>query len=411
MPQAGSGARSDRPALLPSIPLEAPEPGTPTRRSPRDWAVDALCFLLALAAGFAIFVMMPDLNRLPVLLTLADVLLGLVACVALWWRRRYPVHLAVAVAPLLTFSAMASMAGTIALFTVAVHRRPAVVAPVTGLFLAVSLVYLAMRPDPSLPWWGELIFQLIATGAIVAWGMLVRARRQLVLSLRERALRAEAEQQLRVEQARQLERTRIAREMHDVLAHRISLVSVHAGALEFCPDAGPADVAASAGVIRESAHEALQDLRTILGVLRAEVAQDVPERPQPALADVPRLIAESTRAGMRVSCAIDVDDPLAVPAGIGRTAYRVVQEGVTNARKHAPGAEVAVTLEGGAGRGLTVEVANRRPVGPPVRPGIPGAGLGLAGLAERVGLCGGRLEQGHTANEDFRLGAWLPWPA
>ena len=98
--------------------------------------------------------------------------------------------------------------------------------------------------------------------------MFVRARRQLVVSLRDRAERAEAEQQLRVEQARQAERARIAREMHDVLAHRISLLSLHAGALEFRPDAPPEEVARAAGVIRASAHEALEDLREVIGVLR-----------------------------------------------------------------------------------------------------------------------------------------------
>ena len=94
----------------------------------------------------------------------------------------------------------------------------------------------------------SLIFVLLVTAATVAWGMFVRARRQLVASLRERADRAEAEQQLRVEQARQQERARIAREMHDVLAHRISLLSMHAGALEFRPDAPPEEVARAAGV-------------------------------------------------------------------------------------------------------------------------------------------------------------------
>ena len=114
--------------------------------------------------------------------------------------------------------------------------------------------------------------------------MFVRARRQLVLSLRERADRAEAEQQLHVEQARQQERARIAREMHDVLAHRISLLSMHAGALEFRPDAPPEEVARAAGIVRASAHQALQDLREVIGVLREEPAVNGgPERPQPTL--------------------------------------------------------------------------------------------------------------------------------
>jgi signal transduction histidine kinase len=240
--------------------------------------------------------------------------------------------------------------------------------------------------------------------------MLVRARRQLVVSLRDRARRAEAEQHLRVDQARQTERTRIAREMHDVLAHRISLVSVHAGALEFRADIPAEDVARSAAVIRENAHQALQDLREILGVLRApdgtQDGQDSPERPTPTLADVPRLVQESQQAGMRVDLTMLVE-PAEVPAATGRTAYRVVQEGLTNAHKHASGARVGVTLSGGPGEGLDVAVHNVRPVGDVPSP-IPGAGRGLAGLAERVEVAGGRLEHGPDG-AGWRLRVWLPW--
>ena len=167
--------------------------------------------------------------------------------------------------------------------------------------------------------------------------MFVRARRQLVASLRERAERAEAEQQLRVEQAQAQERARIAREMHDVLAHRISLLSMHAGALEFRPDADPEEIARAAGVVRASAHQALQDLREVIGVLREEPGDGDPERPQPTLEALPALLEESREAGMHVSHECKVEDLAAVPAGVGRNAYRIVQEGLTNARKHARG--------------------------------------------------------------------------
>ena len=241
--------------------------------------------------------------------------------------------------------------------------------------------------------------------------MFVRARRQLVASLRERADRAEAEQQMHVEQARQHERARIAREMHDVLAHRISLLSMHAGALEFRPDAPPEEIARAAGVVRASAHQALQDLREVIGVLREEpVANGGPERPQPTLANLPALLDESRAAGMHVSSECRVGDLATVPEGVGRNAYRIVQEGLTNARKHAHGATVDVLVDGGAGTGLTVEVRNRLPVGI-AAPFIPGAGTGLIGLSERASLAGGRLEHGRTAGGDFELRAWLPWPA
>jgi signal transduction histidine kinase len=182
--------------------------------------------------------------------------------------------------------------------------------------------------------WLSVGFIVIITAAIIAWGMYVRARRQLVLSLRERAERAEAEQQMRVEQAQAHERARIAREMHDVLAHRISLLSMHAGALEFRPDAPPEEIARAAGVVRASAHQALEDLREVIGVLREESLDGDPERrsrrsrrSRPA-----RRVARGRHARQ---LRVPVRGSRRVPDGVGRNAYRIVQEALTNARKHA----------------------------------------------------------------------------
>jgi signal transduction histidine kinase len=148
-------------------------------------------------------------------------------------------------------------------------------------------------------------------------------------------------------------------------------------------------------VIRENAHQALQDLREVIGVLRAPVG----ELPQRTLADVRELVAESSRVGMRVGLREEVGD--AVPDLAGRTAYRVVQEALTNARKHAPGATVDVHLAGAPGQGLTVEVCNHPP-DPDPEPSVA-PGQGLVGLAERVALASGRLEHGPTA-----AGGWRP---
>jgi signal transduction histidine kinase len=155
--------------------------------------------------------------------------------------------------------------------------------------------------------------------------------------------------------------------MHDVLGHRLSLLSVHAGALEFRPDASPEEIARAAKVIRENAHLALQDLREVIGVLRAPVG----ELPQPTLADLRQLVAESGRAGMRVGLREELGGAT-VPDLVGRTAYRTVQEGLTNARKHAPGAEVVVRLAGSPGEGLTVEVGNEAAGPGPRRAPTPG---------------------------------------
>jgi len=273
---------------------------------------------------------------------------------------------------------------------------------VFALSLLAAVVYVVLRPEPGVP--GVLLFMLgvAIQGGAVGWGLVVRHRRQLVLSLRERAVAAETEARLRAERAQHQAREQIAREMHDVLSHRLSLLSVHAGALEYRPDAPAEEIARAAAVIRESAHQALQDLREVIGVLRAPVG----ELPQPTFGDLHELVAESSRAGMRVDLREETSGT--VPDGVGRTTYRIVQEALTNARKHAPGAEVRARVAGEPGQGLTVEVCNAVPAAAP--PPDARSGQGLAGLAERVALAGGRLDHGPTAEGGFRLSAWLPWP-
>jgi signal transduction histidine kinase len=193
--------------------------------------------------------------------------------------------------------------------------------------------------------------------------------------------------------------------MHDVLAHRLSLLSVHAGALEFRPDAPAEEVAEAAGVIRESARAALEELRSVVGVLREDGGESVTQPPQPTLADLAALVEEARAAGMRLTARIELGDA-APPAAVGRTAYRIAQEGLTNARKHAPGAAVTLivrTLDGD----LKVEVRSLAPVAVASAP-LPGAGTGLIGLAERVALAGGELEHGVDPDGAFVLRARLP---
>jgi signal transduction histidine kinase len=233
----------------------------------------------------------------------------------------------------------------------------------------------------------------------VGWGLYVRSRRALLQTLRERAERAETVAKLEAEQGQLRAREEIAREMHDVLGHRLSLLSVHAGALAYRPDASTEEIAGAAEIIRSSAHQALQDLREVIGVLRAPVG----ELPQPAFGDLPVLVEGAQRAGVPVELELDASG--ALPEHVGRTAYRIVQEGLTNAMKHAPGEPVTIRVIGAPGNGLTVDVSNPAPgSGPGDR------GQGLKGLAERAALVEGRLEHGKTPEGDFRLSAWLPWP-
>ncbi|MEO6084608.1 MAG: histidine kinase [Umezawaea sp.] len=376
--------------------------GSVRTRSLRDWAVDTALFTVSVLFGLVVAATrieshsMPD----PAWLFPLDFVTFVIGSVGLWWRRRWPVQFAVLMVFFGSFSELSAMALMIALFTVAIHRPPRTTMAVVALCLPSSAFAVAIRPEPDVPWELLLGFGIAMQGAAIGWGLFIHHRRQLIVSLHDRAARAETEAHLRAEQVQHEVREAIAREIHDVLGHRLSLLSVHAGALEYRPDAPAADIARAAKVIRENSHQALQDLREVIGVLRAPVG----EMPQPTFADLAQLVEESAGANMRVSLRSEVEDE--VPDTAGRTVYRIVQESLTNARKHAAESEVDVRVSGYPASGLTVSVENSRPrVTSPA-----GSGRGLLGLAERVALAGGTLEHGPTPAGGWRIEAWLPWP-
>lgn len=366
------------------------------RRSLRDWCVDIGLFTFAVLFGLLLVGVRVDADELPrhEWLFGLDQFLGAVGCGLLWLRRRWPTGVPAVLVAASAVSELVGGAAMVALFTVVLHRPARVVWLLVGGGVVASLVFVLLRPEGNQPLAFSIAFGIAVQGAVVGWGFVVRHRRELVVSLTERAARAETEAQLSQLRARES----IAREMHDVLGHRLSLLSVHAGALEYRPDAPAADVARAAGVIRESAHQALQDLREVIGVLRAPVQ----ELPQPVYADLPALVAESARAGMRVTLRDEVARD--VPDTLGRTVYRIVQESMTNARRHASGSTVDVHVR--VADGLAVDVVNT--VGDQ---GEPGGGQGLAGLKERAALAGGRLTAGREPGGGWRVSAWLPWPA
>ncbi|MEU5901601.1 MULTISPECIES: histidine kinase [Streptomyces] len=408
-PPEGERPLARRPWTLPSAIAREFDPsraGRKARRTVRDWIADFTCFFTAVFIGMLGADAVGDNPHVSPGWAEFDQVLGALACAAVWLRRRWPVALALVMVPVAVASDTAGGAAAVALFTLAVHRPFRYVAWIGGVSVAVVPLTFWLRPDAAMPYGVAIAFGVLLTIAVIGWGMFVRSRRELLLSLRDRAVRAENEAALRAEQAQRLAREDIAREMHDVLAHRLTLLSVHAGALEFRPDAPREEIVRAAGVIRESSHEALQDLRQVIGVLRGGES-DASGRPQPTLAALDTLIAESRDADMKVVLHNRVADPESVPTALGRTAYRIAQEGLTNARKHAPGAEVTVTVTGAPGEGLTLSVRNPAPPGPV--PAVPGSGQGLIGLAERASLAGGRL--GHEAGADggFHLEAWLPW--
>jgi signal transduction histidine kinase len=358
-----------------------------------------------------------------------DIAAGVASLTLVPLLARWPVPVAVLLSVLAALSPAATPPATMAVLLVACWRRFGVAAAVAGIGIAAHLIRGGWEPISGLPYGWYAVLVCVGYAALVGWGTLIRAHQALIFSLRDRAERAEADQARRVTEARAAERARIAREMHDVLAHRLSLLATYAGALAYRPDAPPEQLSAAAEVVRSGVHQALDELREVIGVLRDDSMPDLSagRSPLPGVADLPALIGESRAAGMRIEAAgaawpasaagVPATGGLAagglaagVPDVTGRTAYRVVQEGLTNARKHAPGEPVQVTLGGGPGTGLDVAVVNRLGSAPPgASPSVPGAGTGLIGLTERLELAGGTLDWRDTG-EEFRLRAWLPWP-
>lgn len=344
---------------------------------------------------------------------IGDPLVALGCLTALVWRRRFPLAVAMAVAIASTASALATGAALVALCSISTRRRPVEIGAVVLAYVTASQFAVALYPVPSTPpgtAWFQLAVPALTAGIAVAVGMAIGARRVEVRSLRERAESAEREQTARAAQARTLERNRIAREMHDVLAHRISLVAMQAGVLDHRGDLAAEETRVLVRGIAEGAHRALEELRDVLGVLRADPGH--PEAPQPSLDRIPDLVADARTSGLDVTLTTAVTG---IPSdSVGRTCYRVVQEGLTNAAKHAPGARTHITLAGAAGDGLDVSVRNSSAteateVGEETAP-PPASGFGLLGLTERVDLTGGNLSHHPTPDNGYVLTARLPWP-
>ena len=315
--------------------------------------------------------------------------------IAMLWRRSRPTWLM-----LLGLLILVVYANPIPLM-VGLYSYPAYFGDRRRLAVWVVLSFLAMGILYGPPVNFLMLSVLYLMMPLVA-GLWLGTRRQLIDRLKERAERLEREQHLKADQAIIAERTRIAHEMHDVVAHRVSLMVLHAGGLEVSA-AEPRAVEA-AGLIRTTGREALSELRNILGVLREDGSGAAPTAPQPVLDDLERLISEWRDAGMVVRRA-DAGEARPLPVAVQRTAFRTVQEGLTNAAKHATGAAVDVRLYRGDEQ-LEVEVANGPVTGPSAAP--PRSGYGLTGLRERVALAGGELSAGACADGGWRLRAILP---
>ena len=365
------------------------------------WRVAGMLAVVAVAWGP---MLRGQLDR-PRLLWL-DLACGAVAFALVFWRRRWPVTVAVLTGVLSAFSGIAAGPAVLAAVSVATRRRIWQVLVIGLVDVAAGQSVVLVQPSDAAPVWLNLTVGLVFTSGILGWGMYLGSRRELMWNLQHRAERAEAEQELRASQARGTERARIAREMHDVLAHRISQISMHAGALSYRDDLSADEMRASAAVIQEKAHEALTDLRGVLGVLRDTETGALLDTPQPTYVDLGLLVHDARESGLHVDHQdlLDPDDG-PVPDVVGRTLFRIVQEGITNARKHAPGALLTIQVSGSPDEGIDVLLCNPLGFGPTR---TPGAGLGLVGLSERAQLRGGRLEHRRDGST-FVLHGWIPW--
>ncbi|MFK0044934.1 sensor histidine kinase [Streptomyces sp. NPDC090741] len=364
------------------------------------------------------------------------VLLGLLVGSTLVLRRRWPIAVVlvgIAVSP----AAMGFLLGVVGLYTLAACEVPRrITATLASMSLVATFVVMYVRTIGDQGASRSLVIVLSVFVAValtvppVLLGLYIGARRRLMESLQERADSLERELSLladraeeRAEWARTEERTRIAREMHDVVAHRVSLMVVHAAALEAVAAKDPERAAKNAALVGDMGRQALTELREMLGVLRAAespkraptAAAVVPvaalvgsfeDGPGPSLGELAALVGQSRAAGMVVE--LDVRGAGAgYPAEVEQATYRVVQEALTNCHKHAPGARVVVRLAHREGE-VAMQVENG-PCGADVdRPGLPSGGNGLVGMRERVLGLGGVFVSGPTDEGGFKVSAVLP---
>ena len=288
-------------------------------------------------------------------------------------------------------------------YTIAARpRRPRGFGVLLGVLALVVLARMLVVSEVSALF--AAVVTVLVVGVPVLLGLWIGIRRALIAHLRDEAERLEREQLLDAERAKAQERARIAREMHDVVAHRVGLMVLHAGALEVSL-ADPA-AAQQAALVRQTGREALQELRDILGILREGEDRALLD-PQPTLADLDRLVQQSRDTGMAVSVAVD-GTRRQLPATVERTAYRLVQEALTNVHRHAANAATEVGVRYGREE-LEVAVRNARPANGP-HPGLAlaGGGHGLVGLRERVTLLGGTFQAGPRLDGGFEVRASIP---
>ncbi|MFJ9208980.1 sensor histidine kinase [Streptomyces sp. NPDC102264] len=403
---AWARARSGTAQVVRSVRNEAAGAWPAVRRAPRRTVVtETLTVVLTGALGLVpLLLVRPDR---PVL----AVLEALYAACLMPLRRYRPVQAVLGTGPLLVGPNVWVLA-VVPLIVLSATRR---IAPprawrAAGIACAVCVV-LTISGSLIVPGaWVEHLAGNAASAVLLVVlpalaGTLLGRRRPLVSLLRERNAYLEQARSLTAAAARMEERTRIAGEMHDLLGHRLSLISVHAGALEMAAARQAPPLAGQAELLRTTAGTAMEELRDILGLLRREDATSVSDSDRGTREDISALVAESRRAGVTVELDWSVPDTADPSPRTRQSIHRVVREGLTNVLKHASGAPTRVEVGKGNG-GIEVSVTNEAP-----REGRhpqPGNRSGLVGLEERIALLGGSFTAGPLWDGGFRVTALLP---
>ncbi|WP_330300627.1 sensor histidine kinase [Streptomyces sp. NBC_00503] len=303
-----------------------------------------------------------------------------------------PVAAAVIVGDLLAY---APAALALAMFTVARQVRPP--AWLWGTVGTASVLHALAMGCPCAGVASRTVSQLLGFVAVPALaGLYLRTRHELAGQIAEENR----------ERAIAQERSRIAKEMHDVVAHRVSHMVLRAGAIEVAADRGTAWVAQEACAIADTGREAVEELHTILGVLSTGSTAPAPRAPQPTLENLPDLVTDAQAIGLPTTLTMQGTAPDELPPDTQRTVYRLVQEALTNAAKYAPGARTRVGLERLPGA-VRLEIVNERPPRRGTSP-LPSGGFGLIGMQERVDLLGGTFHSGATPEGGFRVQAYIP---
>jgi signal transduction histidine kinase len=339
------------------------------------------------------------------------------ATVPLLWRRRAPTAVLGVLLGALVVSALVSKAGLsnigvlFGLYAAAAYgddRLRALTGLTVGLASAVALGVLVVDDASGFP---PHVARVTVFGAGLAWllGLAARNHREAVTQLRDRASLLEREREEHAQRAAERERIRIARELHDIVTHRVTAIAVQAGAAHSTSQDRPARALETLGVIERTARTTLGELRTLLGVLRAgdgyeTVGAQASLRPRPSLAALDELVADTRAAGSAVAVQV-CGQPVELDPVIDLSAYRVLQEALTNVTKHAPGATASVLIDYRPDElHVTVSDDGQRAVGP------QSTGYGLTGMRERVQLAGGQLHAGPATDRSrgFEVRAQFP---